>query len=110
MTTDRQPGSKAPWRVSLHGGHSGDYCDHAQGSLREILEAAVTAGYHTFGVSEHVPRVRPEDLYAKEIELGWTVAKLASDFERYSRDLTDLVEEFADRLIVLRGFEIEVIP
>src|SRR5438045_1413741 len=37
------------WRVSLHGGHSGEFCDHAEGTLREILTAAVAAGYHTFG-------------------------------------------------------------
>ncbi len=30
-----------PWKVSLHGGHSGQFCDHAKGSLREIVEAAI---------------------------------------------------------------------
>jgi len=44
-----------PWRVSLHGGHSGEYCDHAEATLREMLEAAVQYGYQTFGVSEHAP-------------------------------------------------------
>ena len=98
------------WRVSLHGGHSGEFCDHAEGTLREILEAAVAAGYHTFGVSEHVPRSAERFLYAEERDRGWDMAKITADFERYSEVLTPLAEEFADRLTVLRGFEAEVIP
>lgn len=99
-----------PWKVSLHGGHSGQFCDHAQGSLRQMLEAAVAAGYHTFGVSEHAPRVETRFLYPQEIEWGWDVAKLQADFEAYATTLPTLVEEFADRFIVLRGFEAEVVP
>ena len=98
------------WRVSLHGGHSGEFCDHAEGTLREILEAAVAAGYHTFGVSEHVPRSAERFLYAEERDRGWDMAKITADFERYAAVLTPLAEEFADRLTVLRGFEAEVIP
>jgi histidinol-phosphatase (PHP family) len=107
-----QQGSKErePWRVSLHGGHSGEFCDHAQGTLREILEAAVAAGFRTFGVSEHVPRSAEKFLYAEERDRGWDMAKITADFERYAEVLTPLAEEFADRLTVLRGFEAEVIP
>ena len=98
------------WKVSLHGGHSGEYCDHAEGTLREMLDAAVAFGYHTFGVSEHAPRLGDQYLYDKEIELGWTVAKIAADFDRYTLALPALVAEYADRLTVLRGFEAEVVP
>ena len=97
-------------RVSLHGGHSGEFCGHADGTLREILEAGVRFGYHTFGVSEHVPRVEERFLYAEETAQGWTVEKIVADFERYQDALTPLAREFADRLIVLRGFECEVVP
>lgn len=99
-----------PWMFSLHGGHSSEFCDHAQSSLREMLEAAVQAGYHTFGVTEHAPRVEARFLYPNEIRLGWDVPKIVADFERYAQTLPTLAEEFADRLIVLRGFEIEVVP
>jgi len=99
----------APWRVSLHGGHSGDFCDHAFSTLRETLEAAVTAGYHTFGVSEHVPR-STDFLYPEEVTRGWTAAKIEADFERFAVAVDVLATQFADRLIVLRGFEIEVVP
>lgn len=98
------------WRVSLHGGHSGEFCDHAEGTLREILQAAVQAGYHTFGVSEHMPRGADRFLYPQEIALGWDMARVEAGFARYAGILPSLVEEFADQLIVLRGFEAEVVP
>lgn len=99
-----------PWRVSLHGGHSGEYCDHAEGTLREMLEAAARAGYHTFGVSEHVPRGEERFLYPNERERGWDVGKTEADFEGYASAIPALAAEFADRLTVLRGFEAEVVP
>lgn len=99
-----------PWMVSLHGGHSGDYCGHATGTLPEILEAAVEAGYHTFGVSEHVARAEDKFIYPEEREKGWTVEKLARDFKQYSDDMPGLIEEFSDRITVLKGFEAEIVP
>lgn len=98
------------WKVSLHGGHSGEFCDHAEGTLREILDAAVAFGYHTFGVSEHVPRVEDRFLYSEEVTRGWTVAKITDDFERYRHALTALAHEYEDRIEILRGFECEVVP
>lgn len=98
------------WKVSLHGGHSGEFCDHAEGTLREILDAAVAFGYRAFGVSEHAPRLGAQYLYDRERELGWTVAKIESDFARYQTLLSELAAEYADRLTILRGFEAEVVP
>ncbi len=98
------------WRVSLHGGHSGEFCKHAEGSLRSILEAAERAGYAVFGVSEHMPRVEPRYLYTTEREKGWTVQTLETLFERYAVAIRELAHEFEGRLVVLCGFEIEVVP
>ncbi len=101
---------RIPWKASLHGGHSGEYCDHARGTLREVLEAAVAFGYDTFGVSEHAPRVEPRFLYDEERAMGWDVPKIEADFENYAQAIRPLAEEFDDRLTVLCGFEIEVVP
>lgn len=99
-----------PWMVSLHGGHSGDYCDHASGTLRELLDAAIVAGYHTFGVSEHAPRCAERFLYPNELSLGWSYEKILADFERYIADIDLIAKEYQGRLNVLRGFEAEVVP
>lgn len=102
--------ARAAWKISLHGGHSGEFCEHAEGSLREILEAAHQVGYTVFGVAEHMPRAEARFLYPKEIEWGWTPQTLEENFDRYAHTITQLADEFADRLTVLRGFEIEVVP
>lgn len=100
-----------PWMVSLHGGHSGQFCAHAgPGTLREVLQAAGAAGYHTYGVTEHAPRSEARFLYPEELELGWTTKTLADNFHAYAREAAALAQEFADRLTILCGFEIEVVP
>ncbi|MCX5757768.1 MAG: histidinol-phosphatase [Candidatus Hydrogenedentes bacterium] len=101
---------RAPWAVSLHGGHSSNYCDHGTSTLREILDAAVAVGYRTFGVTEHAARNESRFLYPEEIKRGWDVAKIQRDFEAYAAVTQSLAEEYAGRLNVLRGFEAEVVP
>lgn len=99
-----------PWMISLHGGHSRQYCDHAKDPLRAMLEAAVNCGYHTFGVTEHAPRTEPQYLYEEEIQLGWDEGTIEALFCDYAMELDSLREEFADRLCVLKGFEAEIVP
>lgn len=98
------------WYVSLHGGHTGEFCDHGEGTLRGVLEAAVAKGFTAYGVTEHAARVEERFLYPNERRLGWTIEKVQDDFERYARTLFELAEEFSGRLTVLRGFEAEVVP
>jgi len=102
--------SEKSWAVSLHGGHSGEFCDHGTGSLREMVEAAVLRGYRIFGVTEHAPRVEERYLYREEVALGWDVDKLRRDFEKYAQTITQLQTEMEDQITLLKGFEAEVVP
>jgi len=99
-----------PWKVSLHGGHSGEFCEHAVSTLREVVEAAVAAGFSVFGVSEHAPRSEPRFLYGTELEKGYTLERLHAEFGAYTAEIERLSAEFDDRLTVLRGFEAEIVP
>lgn len=99
-----------PWKMSLHGGHSGKYCDHAQGELRDFLKAAVAQGFQTYAVTEHAPRTEARFLFTEEIAMGWDVPRLMKNFEDYAEESRDLAEEFTGQLVVLRGFEAEVVP
>lgn len=99
-----------PWKVSLHGGHSGEYCDHAVGTLREVIEAAIAKGFKTYGISEHVPRHGEQYVYVNERERGWTLEKIKADFEAYGKAIFELAEEYSGRITILRGYEIEVVP
>jgi histidinol-phosphatase (PHP family) len=96
--------------VSLHGGHSSGYCDHATSTLAEILEAACDAGMRTYGVTEHAPRVEPERLYDEEVALGWDIGTLERLFGEYAAEVDRLKREYAGSMNVLKGFEAEVVP
>jgi histidinol-phosphatase (PHP family) len=100
----------SPWLISLHGGHSGEFCDHAQGTLESVLEAAAQQGFATFGVSEHAPRSAAQLVYPEESEQGWTVETLAQKFAAYGAEALRLQAKFEGRLTVLRGFETEAAP
>lgn len=99
-----------PWMISLHGGHSGDFCLHGEDSLRAMLDTAVTRGFSTFGVTAHAPRSSADFLYEEEIEAGYTPSDLARDFDRYLATCRELIEEYDGRLEVLCGVELEAVP
>ena len=96
--------------VSLHGGHSGEFCEHASGSLRQVIEAAVSSEFRTLGISEHAPRPAPRFLYETERAKGYSVDRLEREFEAYAATSKALQRDFRNRLPLLRGFEAEVIP
>ena len=94
--------------VSLHGGHSGEFCEHARGTLREIVEAA--AELSTYGITEHAPRSDSRYLYDSERAKGYDVERLQREFEAYSRESLRLQRQTRGSLQVLRGFESEAVP
>jgi histidinol-phosphatase (PHP family) len=124
MFADPENFRRAPWAVSLHGGHSGEFCDHGKGTLREIVAAAVARGYHTFGIAEHAPRFHERYLYPEEAAMGWDIEKVQQDFDAYARESAELVKQHASGKLghppqkpggvptfcLLRGFEAEVVP
>ncbi len=99
-----------PWKISLHGGHSGDYCLHGADTLREMLDAAVAYGFTTFGVAAHAPRSDAKFLYAEEIDAGCGPDDLEQDFRDYASACAGFVDEYRGRLEIVCGAEIEVVP
>ncbi len=93
---------------SFHGGHSGEFCSHAAGTLEQVLDAAVRGGFSVYGVSEHAPKQREQDLCADEADL--CAADTQSRFRAYATRALELRERLADRLEVLVGFETEAVP
>jgi len=96
-----------PW-FSYHSGHSGEFCRHAKGELEAVVEAAVARGFTHYGLSEHCPRDRVEDLYPDEHALG--PSGLAAAFAAYVDKALALRERYADRIELLVGFETERLP
>ena len=95
--------------TSLHGGHSGEYCDHASGKLDDFVQQAIRSGFTHYGFSEHMPRTRWQDLYPEERQLGRTPDNLQSMFESYIREARSLQQYYSSQLQILVGMETEVI-
>src|SRR5690349_20770949 len=93
---------------SYHGGHSGAFCRHAKDSLEQIVERAIEAGFTHYGLSEHCPRYRVEDLLPDETDL--TPADLVASFRAYAAEAFALRERFEGRIELIVGFETERLP
>lgn len=96
-----------PW-FSYHGGHSGEFCQHAKGALDAVIERAIEAGFTHYGLSEHCPRYREQDLFGDEV--GHGVEVLSTAFAAYAERAFALREHYADRIEILVGFETERLP
>jgi histidinol-phosphatase (PHP family) len=96
-----------PW-FSYHGGHSGAFCRHAKDELAAVVETAIARGFTHYGLSEHCPRDRPQDLYPEEHDLG--PDGLAAAFAAYTAEAFVLRDRFADRIELVVGFETERLP
>ena len=50
--------------------HSGQFCKHGYGLLEESVQEAIRLGFQIYGLSEHMPRSRVQDLYPEEVCIG----------------------------------------
>ncbi len=98
------------WMVSLHGGHSRAYCDHAKDDLETLIQTAIQRGCRVYGLTEHAPRIEAHRLYREEIAMGWTTETLDRLFSEYAAEAQRLSRQCADRIAILCGFEAEVVP
>jgi len=92
-----------------HHSHSGQFCAHAKGTLEEVVGAAIEKGFRTYGLSEHCPRYRQQDLYPEEIESGTSCSALTTTYEQFLIEAHRLREIHASELDILVGIETEYI-
>lgn len=89
---------------SLHS-HSGSFCKHARGTLEEVVLKAIELGFKTYGLSEHMPRYREQDLYPEEKKLK--VEDLSEMFDAYVKEARSLQLKYKDQIKLLVGMETE---
>jgi histidinol-phosphatase (PHP family) len=94
-------------RVSIHGGHSGQFCNHARDTLEEIVQAYIAQGFAWIGLTEHMPPVADAFLYPEERQAGLTAAAMRERFARYMEEARRLQKAYAGRIEILVGFETE---
>ena len=97
----------SPRRISLHGGHSGEFCMHAEDSLAAVVAAYETRGFSWVGITEHMPPLDDRFVFPDERAAGLTSLDLAQRFDRYMTACRRLQESRAPNLKLLVGFETE---
>jgi len=93
--------------VSVHGGHSGEFCSHAENSLEEVILAYIRHGYAWVGITEHAPGLAPHLLYTDQQKLGFTPETLRQRFARYMPECRRLQAKYADTITVFAAMETE---
>ncbi|KAB5588714.1 ATP-dependent permease [Ceratobasidium theobromae] len=108
-------------KASYHS-HSGQFCKHASGTLEQVVQAAIAGGFQIFGLTEHVPRYRLDDLYPEEVrsplliiqaftlsQAGLTLIDLSSTFDQFVEEAHRLKAAYANQITLLVGLETEYI-
>jgi histidinol-phosphatase (PHP family) len=97
-------------RVSIHGGHSGQFCSHARNTLEEMVQAYIARDFVWVGLTEHMPPPADEFLYPEERRAGLTAALMADRFGDYMAEARRLQKTYAGQIDILVGFETEAAP
>ncbi|MCB2145753.1 MAG: histidinol-phosphatase [Deltaproteobacteria bacterium] len=98
---------KFPNLVSVHGGHSGQFCGHAKDSLEEIVKAYIDHGFLWVGITEHMPPVSDAFVYPEEKSAGLDARALKERFADYMTTCRHLQAKYANDIRVYVGFETE---
>ncbi len=97
-----------PTYVSVHGGHSGEFCCHAIDSLEDIVNAYIRKGFTWVGITEHMPPVADTFMYPDERAAGWDAGRLYDRFADYMNMARELKVRYAGDLDIYVGFETEL--
>ena len=77
----KEPDPKPAAFVSVHGGHSGQFCNHVSDALEKIVRAYVDRGFEWMGITEHIPPVSEEFLFPEETEEEAGISIRPADLE-----------------------------
>jgi histidinol-phosphatase (PHP family) len=98
---------KQPLWVSVHGGHSGQFCCHATDTLDAVVQAYADRGFSWVGITEHAPPASDAFRYPDDVAAGLTAASMHRRFSEYIETCRRCQRRFADRITVYVGFESE---
>ncbi|UKZ56793.1 hypothetical protein TrVGV298_010634 [Trichoderma virens] len=86
--------------------HSGQFCPgHAVDQLEDIILHAISLGYKTIGLTEHMPRYEERDLYPEEPPSK----PLPPRHESYLIEARRLQQKYASQIHIIIAFEAEFI-
>lgn len=94
-------------RISIHGGHSGQFCHHATDRLEDIINQYISLGFSWVGITEHCPALSFAVMYPDEQELLLTTEQMLATFTAYIDEARRLQEIYRDKIAVLVAMETE---
>lgn len=97
----------SPEYVSVHGGHSGQFCIHATDSLEEIIQTYIAKKFRWVGITEHAPGPTDNLLYRDQREAGLTPQVLFDQFGDYIGECRRLQDKYKDEITIFTAIEIE---
>jgi histidinol-phosphatase (PHP family) len=90
-------------KFDLHTHH--ERCGHAEGQIRDYIEAAIQAGLSVIGISDHSP------YFASDEDQPFpSIAMAKSQFSQYVDEVLQLKKEYEGRIDVLLGVESDFFP
>lgn len=98
---------KKPSFVSVHGGHSGQFCHHATDTLEEVIRRYIDKGFPWVGITEHVPAISDELLYPDQKAAGLTPEFLLKRFGDYMKECRRLQKHYESEIRIFAAMEIE---
>ncbi len=93
--------------VSIHGGHSGQFCSHAADSLEEIVQLYIEKQFSWVGITEHTPTISEDLLYPEQIAAGLTPELLLDRFGEYMLECRRLQNKYRNKIQIFAAMEIE---
>ncbi len=93
--------------VSIHGGHSGQFCSHAADTLEEIIQLYIEKQFSWVGITEHTPTISEDLLYPEQIAAGLTPELLLDRFGEYMLECRRLQNKYRNKIQIFAAMEIE---
>ncbi len=94
--------------VSVHGGHSGQFCSHAADTLDDIIQGYIREQFPWVGITEHAPFIGENSLYyPDEREAGLTPKLILQRFGDYMLECRRLQKKYRDKIRLFSAMEIE---
>ena len=94
--------------VSVHGGHSGQFCNHASDTLEEIIQLYIEKQFAWVGITEHTPVIIEESLYYPDEKKSSLTPKLILErFGNYMQECRRLQKKYQGAIHIFSAMEIE---
>ena len=93
--------------VSIHGGHSGEFCYHAKNSLEEIICEYIKKKFVWVGITEHMPHINNNFLDPDQLEAGIDADFLFNQFVLYMKKIRVLQKKYLKQITIYAGVETE---